>query len=509
MTAQNSNNKRIAKNSLILYVRMFVTMIVTLYTTRVILRVLGASDYGIFDVVGGVIGMLGYVNTILSGGISRFLTVELGKGNLVEQIKTFKISNSIALLGACVVLIVGETIGLWFVTHQLSIPPDRLNAAIWVYECAVLSSILTLLQMPYGASIIAHENIDFYGYMVIIEAFLKLAIVFGISYASFDKLITYSVLLFSVNLLYFIVYRVYCFKKYKEVTWSLSFEKSRFKEMLSYSGWTMIGAFAGLLNNYGIAILLNMFFGTLANAARGVAAQICQVVNKLYGGLLTASKPQIFKYYAQGNIQEMSTLINNTSKYCGFLSLLIVIPLFFHIDDILTLWLGDTIPPLTSAFVRCLALQAFCNSVDYPIGVGIQAVGKMKLPNLTTSFIYLIVFPITYVAFKLGAAPVTGYIIFISCAPFILLVDLLILRYYTGFSIYEYIRKTIAPVIIIAGLSLIVPLSLETFIQTSGIFSILCKLIFSLVYIIFIIFFFGIPRSVKQTLLNKLRKITK
>lgn len=503
----DENNKKIAKNSLILYFRMFVTIIVTLYTTRVVLRVLGASDYGIFDVVGGIIGMLSYVYTILSGGISRFLTVQLGKGNIVEQIITFKISNSIALTGAIIVLFVGESIGLWFVCNKLNIEPDRLNAAIWVFQCAIFSSVLTLLQMPYGASIIAHENINFYGYMAIIEAIMKLLIVYCLSYSAFDKLITYSLLLFIVNLLYFTANRIYCLTKYEEVTWKFSFEKERFKAMLSYSGWTMIGAFAGLLNNYGISILLNVFFGTIANAARAIAAQICQVINKLYGGLLTASKPQIFKLFSQGKIEEMSSLINNTSKYCGFLSLFIVIPLFFHIDDILSIWLGDNVPPLTSAFVRCLAIQSLCNSIDYPIGVGIQAIGRMKLPNLTTSFIYLVVFPIAYLAFRNGASPIIGYVIFIACAPFVLLSDLIILRHYISFSIRNYVKQTILPVSKQTCICIVIPAVCELFFTIEGLTQTIAKITISLVSIAVTLYIFGAPKSVKIIIINRFKKL--
>ena len=510
MVDTRSNNKRIAKNTLILYFRMIIIMAVTLYTTRVVLRVLGASDYGIYDVVGGVIGMLGYFNTILSGGVARFLTISIGKGDSEKTKITFALCNTIALLGAFAVLIFGETIGLWFVDTQLNIPPDRHFAAIIVYECAIASAALSLFQMPYSAGIIAHEDMSVYGYMAIVDAVLKLAIVYLLSISSCDSLVFYGILLFAVNLVGFIIYRSYCAVKYKETTYALVFKKKELSEILTYSGWTTIGAFAGILNNYGITLLLNIFFGTIINAARGISAQINLAVHKIYGTFQTAAKPQIFKYYSQGDIYSMSTLICNTSKFSAFLTLMIIIPTGVHISGVLEIWLGKEVPDYTVAFTRCMMIQSLFLAIDLPVGTGIQAVGKMKLPNLTTSFLYLIVFPLAYIAFKLGGSPIVGYIVFISCSPFILLVDLLIIRKYIGFSILLYLKNVAIPVLKVFVLALIIPCLVETISISSNIWvDTILKVCASLSYVALIVFYLGITKELRKKTYVKIKSYVK
>ena len=502
MEGITSNNKRIAKNSIILYFRMIVIMVVTLYTTRVVLRVLGSSDYGIYDVVGGVIGMLGYFNTILSGGVARFLSISIGKGDVNHSRITFALCNTIALIGAIAVLVFGETIGLWFVDTKLNIPPDRHFAAIIVYQCAIASAVLSLIQMPYSAGIIAHEDMSVYGYMAIVDAALKLAIVYLLTVSSSDSLILYGILLFAVNLLGFIIYRTYCAVKYKETTFSLSFNRKELSEILSYSGWTTIGAFAGILNNYGITLLLNIFFGTIVNAARGVSAQINIAVHKIYGTFQTAAKPQIFKYYSQGDIRSMSALICNTSKYSAFLTLMIIIPIGVHIAGVLVIWLGKNVPEYTTEMTRCMTIQSLFLATDLPIGTGIQAVGKMKLPNLTSSFLYLIVFPLAYIAFKFGGSPIVGYLVFISCSPLILIVDLLILRNYVGFSIRYYLKTVILPIVKVFLLAMIVPCLLEMFALSNNIWiDTLLKVSASLVYVAIIEFYFGMTSELRNKVL--------
>lgn len=505
MAELNNNNKRIAKNTIILYFRMVVIMIVSLYTTRVVLKVLGASDYGIYDVVAGVIGMLGYFNTILSGGIARFLTISIGKNDINKTKNTFALCNTVALFGALAVLFLGETFGFWFVDTQLNIPTERHFASIILYQCAIASVVLSLLQMPFSACIIAHEDMSVYGYMAIVDAFLKLAIVYLLTISTFDNLIFYGILLLLTNIIGFIIYWLYSLIKYKETTISLSFERQELSEFLTYSGWTTIGAFAGILNNYGITLLLNIFFGTIVNAARGVSAQINLAVTKIYGTFQTAAKPQIFKYYSQKDISSMSSLICNTSKYSAYLTLLIIIPVGVHLSGILSVWLGSAAPEYTLSFSRCMMIQSLFLSIDLPVGTGIQAVGKMKLPNLTTSFLYLVVFPLTYLAFWLGGSPVMGYIVYISCSPFILLVDLLILRKYIGFSILYYLRHVLFSVSKILILALILPCLIEV-ITFSGhvLLDTILKLVLSFISVAIIIFYIGLNSDLRKQILKRI-----
>ena len=430
MSVESENNKRIAKNTIYLYIRMILVMAVSLYTSRAVLKILGVSDYGVYNVLGGIIGMLGYVNNVLAGSTSRFLTIDLGRGNREALKKTFSMSNSLCLLSVLIFLLLGETIGLWFINNELNIDSSRMAAANWVYQCALISSALTVLQTPYTASVIAHEKMSVYAYMSIFDIFMKLLIVYALLFFDIDKLILYSILLVVVNILNIVIYRFYCYKNFQETNINLYFEKKKFVEMFSYSGWNMIIIFANMLNNFGLDILLNKFFGVVVNAARGLALQINSVVSRFYTNFQTASLPQITKYYSTGNIKEMSNLINNTSKLSAYLILCLIIPIWFNIEGLLSIWLVE-VPEYTNWFARIIMLSTFCSAVDRPVGIGIQAVGKMKLPNLTVSLLYISIFPIGYIMMKLGAGPITSYIVYVSIAPIILLVDLLILRHYT------------------------------------------------------------------------------
>lgn len=505
---EKDNNKRIAKNTIFLYIRMLLVMAVSLYTSRVVLRVLGVSDYGLYNVMGGIIGMLGYVNTLLSGATSRFLTIDLGKGDLNNLKLTFSISNSLCMVSSILFLVLGETVGLWFMNTQLNIDPSRIDAANWVYQCALLSSVFTVLQSPFSASIIAHEKMDIYAYMSIFDVIMKLLIVYVLIVFEIDKLKLYSILLFSVSILNYLIYSTYARCKFNEASIRLAFNKEKIKEMFSYSGWNMIILFANMLNNYGLNILLNMFFGTIVNAARGLALQVNQVASQLYSNFQTASRPQIMKYYAQGNLNGMSNLICNTSKYSGLLLLCLIIPVFCNIDGLLKIWLGQ-VPEYTSWFVRVILLQTLFSAIDYPVGMGIQAVGRMKLPNLTVSIIYLAVFPVTYVFLKFGAGPITSYVVYIASAPFILLVDLLILRKYTGFDIFLFLRNTLFPLLKVISLSIIMVIPISIWGEDAGLLTILCKTIAMALCVCVSAFVFGLPKEIKNSITNKLFNLVK
>lgn len=505
---EKDNNKRIAKNTIFLYIRMLLVMAVSLYTSRVVLQVLGVSDYGVYNVMGGIIGMLGYVNTLLSGATSRFLTIDLGKGNLNNLKLTFSISNLLCVASSIIFLILGETVGLWFMNTQLNIDPLRIDAANWVYQCALLSSVFTVLQSPFSASIIAHEKMNIYAYMSIFDVIMKLSIVYVLIVFDIDKLKLYSLLLFTVNIINYIIYSSYARRKFEEASLRLAYNKEKIKEMFSYSGWNMIILFANMLNNYGLNILLNMFFGTIVNAARGLALQVNQVASQLYSNFQTASRPQIMKYYAQGNLNGMSNLICNTSKYSGLLLLCLIIPVFCNIDGLLKIWLGQ-IPEYTSWFVRVILLQTLFSAIDYPVGMGIQAVGKMKLPNLTVSIIYLLVFPLTYIFLKLGAGPITSYVIYIASAPFILLVDLLIFRKYTGFDILLFVRNTLFPLLKVIIISIFIVLPISILGDDTCILIVLCKTVAMALCVCLSAFTFGLPKGIKSSIMNKLFSLVK
>ena len=353
MSNYSNNNKRLAKNTVYLYLRMILTMAIGLYTSRVVLKTLGVSDYGVYNVTGGLITMLTYVNTILAGGTSRFLTIALGKNNPKELKKTFSTTITLAMASALLVLLLGETFGLWFVNTQLNIDPMRMEAANWVYQCALLSAALTITQSPFSASIISHERMDVYAYMSIFDVTMKLLIVYALVMFDFDKLKLYALLMLGVNFLNILIYRTYCIRKFKECTMHFSFDVQLFKSMFSYSSWNMIGMFSVFLIDQG----LNM------------------VVRQLYSSFQTPCRPQIMKYYAAGEIKEMQGLMCNNSKYCSFLLLCVIIPLSVNIKGLLGIWLVE-VPEYTVGFVRFIFAVSLINAMIEPLLMGIHAVGR-------------------------------------------------------------------------------------------------------------------------------------
>lgn len=503
MTTVQENNRRIAKNTIFLYVRMAIIIIVTLYTSRVILNALGVSDYGVYNVMGGVIGMLGYVNTLLAGGTSRFLTIELGKGDINKLIKTFSTTQTLCIISAGIIIFLGETIGLWFVNTHLNIDPGRMNAANWVYQCALLSSALTIIQTPFTASIISHEKMSIYAYMSIFDALIKLSIAFALTIYNHDKLKLYALLMLVANIVNIVIYRIYCIKNFKECTISLSIDKTIFPKLFSYSSWNTIGALAGVLINYGTNILLNIFFGTIINAARGIAQQVNSVIQQFYSNFQLASRPQIMKYYAQNDLQNMFNLIRNNSKYSAFLLICFIIPIGVNIDGILLLWLGQ-IPEYTAIFVKLALIQTLLSAIDAPIGMGLHSVGRMKLPNLSSACLNILAFPLTYIAFKAGGSPTWGYIIMIIILPLVLIIDLSILKHYTGFNIKIFIIKVIIPILFAILLGITLSLLIKYLLPENHIWYItLINCTLSFIMTAIAIFFIWIPRNLKKIILNK------
>lgn len=409
MTDTFANNKRIAKNTIFLYIRMLLAMAVSLFTSRVVLQTLGVVDYGIYGVVGGIVAMFTFLNASMAGATSRFLTYELGQGEPSRLHETFISAFWLHCIIAVAIVLVAETVGLWFLMHKLIIPEERLFAAHWVYQFSVLTMMLNVTQVPYNASIIAHEKMAVYAYVEILNVILKLLIVYLLLCLDGDKLILYAVLVFGVTLLITMLYRLYCMRNFAECKVRFLWNSQIIKPMLKFSGWDIYGNMSVLTRTQGVNMLLNMFFGPALNAASSIATQVQSAVMSFANNILTASRPQIVKQYAVGNNDVMISLIRNTLRLIFLLLMLITVPLLLEIDFVLHIWLGE-VPGFAVSFCSFTLLFNFFASISSVLVTGIHATGRIKRPSIINGTLYLSVIPITYILFKGGAAPWSSYL---------------------------------------------------------------------------------------------------
>lgn len=404
MSTSSENNKRIAKNTLLLYVRMLFMLAVGLYTSRVILHTLGVQDFGIYNVVGGVIAMLGFLQGSLSSASSRYITYDLGKGDMTVMKKTFGNIISIHLILAGIIFILGETIGLWFVMEKLNIPPDRHTAALWVYQFSIFTSMMSIVSVPYNAAIIAHEKMSAFAYISIYEAVAKLVIVYLLLIIPIDKLIVYATLLFLVQCSSRIIYNVYCFRHFEETRAKLAFNKKLFKEIFAFAGWTMNGNLAVIGYTQGLNIVLNLFFGPVVNAARGIAVQVQSISQQFCTNFQMALNPQITKSYAQGDLDYMHKLIITSSKFSFYIMLFIALPLMLEAEQVLHWWLG-VVPEHTVNFLRLILCTSLLYTLANPIVISVHATGKLKRFQLIEGTMLLSIVPIAYLLLKFFSIP--------------------------------------------------------------------------------------------------------
>lgn len=401
-----ASNKRIAKNTLFLYFRMLFTMVVTLFTSRVVLQVLGVNDYGIYQTVGGVVAMLSFLNGALSSGSSRFLTFELGKEDTKKLKETFSTTLFIHIILALLIAIVAETAGLWFVCNKLLIAPDRLGAAVFAYHLSILTAIITITQVPYTASIISHEKLDIYAYMSIVEVSLKLGIVYLLTISTWDKLKMYATLLCFVQIGIALFYRYYCTRRFMETRFHWKIDKGIAKNVLEYSGWNLWANTSIALNNQGTIILLNMFFSPAVVAARAIANQVNMAANQFVQNFRTAANPQIVKRYAAGDFDGSKKLLLESTKYSYYLMLMLCLPICLVTEPLLDLWL-DEVPPYTTIFLQLTLVTSLFQVFDTSFYTALYAKGQIKENALVSPTLGFLSFPLIYVLFRCGYSPIS------------------------------------------------------------------------------------------------------
>ncbi len=461
MPSTSENNKRIVLNTLLLYVRMFFTMGVSLYTSRIVLNVLGVEDFGIYNVVGGVVAMFSIVSGSLSAAISRFITFELGKENQERLKKIFSSAVIIQIALALIICFLAETVGVWFLNHKMNIPPDRMIAANWVLQCSTLTFMINLISIPYNAAIIAHERMKAFAYVSILEVSLKLAIVFTLYISVFDKLITYSILLLIVAAIIRLVYGIYCRKHFAECTLHLAYDKAVLKELTSFAGWNFIGSSSAILRDQGVNIAINLFCGPAANAARGISLQVNSAIQSFVTNFMTALNPQITKSYAAGNKEYMMNLIFQGARFSFFLLLLLSLPIIIEANSILTIWLG-VVPAHTLGFVRLVLIYTMIESISGPLITAMLAHGKIKTYQIIVGGLQMINFPVSYALLYWGVVPEITMVVAIIISHCCLIARLLLLRNMIGISAKSYFKKVYANIILVSILSSILPVCIYT-----------------------------------------------
>ena len=505
MTDASANNKRIAKNALLLYFRTFFIMLVTLYTSRVVLNTLGVTDYGIYNVVGGVVMMFSVISGSLSSSISRFITYELGHGNFEKLKRIFSTSVNIQVGLSFIILVLAEVFGVWFLNTKMNIPAERITAANWVLQCALLSFVINLISVPFNACIIAHERMSAFAYISIFEAVLKLAVVYMLLVSPYDKLATYACLLVMVALIIRMAYSLYCRRHFEESRYQFVYDKSLIKEMTGFAGWSFLGNGAYMLNVQGVDMLINIFFGVTLNAARGVATQVQNAVMQFVNNFTIAVNPQITKSYASGEKEYMCKLVCRGARFSYFLLFLFVVPIVCEADYILRLWL-KIVPEYAPTFLRLTLFGSLMMLLGNSMLTAISATGNIKRYQLWVTIVGCLVFPLTWIAFKLGFPPEATYLIFIAIYFLLVFVRLYIAKGLLRFPVRLYLTDVMLRISIVSAISFILPLLVIYNIE-EGFFRVCLTSIVALLSTALTIWLLGLQKSERRKIANKIQSV--
>ena len=457
MSDTSSANKRIAKNTLVLYVRMLFTMGISLFTSRVILQTLGVEDYGISSVVGGVISMFTFINAAMVSSTQRYLNFELVRGDANQLRSVFSTSLQIHALIALAIIVLSETVGLWFLNEKLVIPEARMTAAMWVYQCSILSCAVSIMSTPYNAVIVAHEKMSAFAYISILDVSLKLLVVYLLVVLPFDKLIILAILNLLVQLFIRYIYTIYCHRHFPESYFQFRFNKTLFKEMFGFAGWSFWGNLAAILYTQGLNMMLNIFFGPIVNAARGIAVQVQSAVQQFVGGFQTALNPQITKNYASNNLPQMHSLMFRSARFSFLLLFFLSLPVLMETNFILTLWL-KTVPDDAVIFTQIMICISLIYTTANPCIIANQATGKVKIYQMVVGGILLLILPISYVVLKLGAPAYSVFIVHFCIESLAQFSRMYMLRKLIHLPLWQYMKNIYIPIVSTVAIAIILPL---------------------------------------------------
>lgn len=507
VSSHTENTKRIAKNTLMLYVRMLFMMVIGLYTSRVILDKLGEVDFGIYNVVGGVVSMFIVVSGAMTTATQRFLSFEIGKGVNGDVKGIFSTMLLIHIFLGIIVLLLGETIGIWFLNEYLNFPVNRYGAANWVFQFSLLVFILSVINVPYMGMLIAYEKMSAFAYFSIIDAVLKLAICYVLVITPFDRLVVYSLLMAFMQILMIFTYYLYCRRTFSECRFQCRFNRSYGKNVTSFISWNLIGTLAGVAKEQGVNMVLNMFFGPAVNAARGIAYQVLSKINGFVSNFQMAMNPQIIKYYAAGEKAEMYNLVFRGAKLSYLLLLTLSLPVAIEARLILSIWLKD-VPDYTSIFLQLALLTALLNTLSEPLIVSMHASGKVRDYQIVVGGISLLTLPIVYVAFKWGMQPYYAMLIGFVMEAVCHVARLYMLKRSIGFPMLQYLKRVTFVVSLITILAVFPPLLFFYIIENVAA-RFLCVCILSVLSSLSLGFFLGLNHYERSKIKSKVTYVVR
>ncbi|MBQ0142355.1 MAG: lipopolysaccharide biosynthesis protein [Prevotellaceae bacterium] len=460
MSGNQSNNKRIAKNSIFLYIRTMIIMVVTLFTSRIILQSLGVDDYGIYNEVGGIVSMFSLILGSMTDATQRFLTIELGKGERGDINNVFSTSIQLHIIIGIIIVLIAEPVGLWFMYNKLNIPVERLSAAFWVFQCSLLSFFVLVISIPYNALIVAYERMKAFAYISVIDALLRLIIAYMMAINfSIDKLVLYAILMMITQLLIRNIYNFYCKRNFKESKYHYTKNHKLTRNFGRFAAWSMLGNMSYVCNNYGISLLLGMFFAPFVNAAHGITLQVQGAFSTFEKNFQTAVNPQITKNYAAGDIIEMETLIFRSARLSFLLILIPLIPILFEAETIFKLWL-NIVPEYTVIFVQLMVITSLISTLRNPLEVAIKATGEIKMFEISVYGSKLLILPCAYICLRLGCSPTSVFIVSLLFELLAISLSLIEAKRLLGLSILTFIKKTVLRLCVTVLLSVITPIAI-------------------------------------------------
>lgn len=453
MQDNTENNTRIAKNSIFLTIRMVIVLAITLYTTRVTLKVLGIEDYGVYNVVCGFVSMFAFLNTSMSNGIQRFFNFELGKNGEEGAKKVYCTAITIQLILALIIILLTESFGLWYLHSKMVIPDNRMLAAEWIFQFSIISFLFIVMQAPYTAAIMAHERMDFYAIISVLDVFLKLVILLLLPLFDRDKLIIYGFLFSLISVLNFFINYIYCKKHFSEIRYSRKHDNALFKSMLGFSGWNLFGSFSGVMKEQGINLVINYFFGPVVNAARGVANQVNGGLQSFVTNITIPVRPQVVQSYAKGNQSRMMRLTYSISKLsCSFL-LMMAIPISYEIDYVLHLWLGANIPEHADMFTIIILFTSLVSNLNSATSGVVHATGIMRDYQVWGSLVSMSSVPISFFLLNIYPIPELALLCVMVCSLLGHIICLFVVKRLVGMSICEYFREVVLPILFVMIIS--------------------------------------------------------